>query len=1150
MADDLGRVIPAIDSFLTELSSRIDVRAAVLEYRDVLEDGPESTWLHQAGGSPWSSSPQEVLSSLFSIAPYGGGDAPESLPAALTALTNGELSFREQAQKLVFVFTDDTYQNTGGPSLDELAGYLQQSGIRVSVFADPSTFDASWEAPGRAIETQAMAAPQEDDEDLLSFALSGFESESFASEDLLGEGLASEEEMDFFFTDDLLAAEDPDPAVPAAGLSYRSLAQSTGGILADLSGDVEGSLLTYGSILFSGEGTLGAGTDEEGKDGEESPSSKKAIYILPGSLASRLYDEQGQEIWLDLDALMADILQYTQEGIVPASILKLSPDGTGTRVHVDAARDLYGVLNNTQPLVEMLKATCSGVFDVVFFPYNWTADLNEAARSLEEDIEAKGYEDVVLVTHSTGGLLAATYLAKSQENRDKVEKAILIAAPLYGTLSALLPAETGTRPDLTGTIAMLTGLPSSVLNAWVRDVTGNSPTIYQLFPSWEYLVNTGTVYRDEKDHSLLKPVASPEQMYALLNRSRNLNPNLTDGNERSHAAHRESVLGGDILKILSQVDTLLIGSSIGVPTPAVAIYRDTKGFSSLDEVIYQKKGDGTILGLSAFLCDAQGVPALPYLDFPGLGHTALIGDTRVLTEVVRQIMAPYGGVADLPAPAEEPYPPEVLQELSSMESMVKLVLESNEEVTPVVVDPNGYTISLTDASLVYTVLSTTPGDYRSQLYLPASGYQVRLQTQAELSALKGKVSVSTVDKDGYRSATSVYRLTEVSPSGGISLPTFRLPTEAMTAEQLSALGSSQGTLAATEPATGWQIPETLFLDELGVATALPVSGADIESGKLRPETLFFESQDESLVSVDPSGKIVGLAPGTAVVTATEPLSGYTLSCQVNVAGYPETVSLADLRLKTGETVSLTPSFAPEGALKASVTYEVEDPSLARIEQDVLTALAPGKTQIRAIALGGAETRFTLVVDRPEGNLSKPKKPTYTVTKSGVKLTWKPVANADLYQVYRGLPGKKVTRLTTTSDLAFTDASAEPGVPYEYSVRAKSYKTREASYVSGGKSKPTKAVWLPVPQGLALQGTSLTWETVPAGDGYEILFSDQKDLTEGTLVKVKGAGKSKRTLAKLGLTKGTWYVKIRSYKTVPGLGKIRSSWSKKLKVKRK
>ena len=247
------------------------------------------------------------------------------------------------------------------------------------------------------------------------------------------------------------------------------------------------------------------------------------------------------------------------------------------------------------------------------FPYNWLADLNDSANELQNHINGNGYESVVFVTHSTGGLLAARYIAKSVANKRKVEKAILIAAPLYGTYYALDPLESG-KVDMVDEILaeQLENITDSKFVKWlaykytykfVRNAVHNSPTTYQLLPSIEYLKLMPQMYEDEFEGC--KAVTSLNDYYRILNRSPNLNSNLTDGNKRSHKAFRNNI--GDIVSVLQGVDTTLVGTSFGHKTNSIAQYKiNIFGKNQLVDTAKSEDGDGVVLAASAFALSADG----------------------------------------------------------------------------------------------------------------------------------------------------------------------------------------------------------------------------------------------------------------------------------------------------------------------------------------------------------------------------------------------------------------------------------------------------------------------------------------------------------------------------------------------------------------
>ena len=131
----------------------------------------------------------------------------------------------------------------------------------------------------------------------------------------------------------------------------------------------------------------------------------------------------------------------------------------------------------------------------------------------------------------------------------------------------------------------------------MRAAVHNSPTTHQLLPSIEYLKLMPQMYEDEFKNS--KAITTLNDYYSILNRSPNLNSNLTDGNKRSHKAFRNNI--GDIVSVLQSVDTTLVGTSKGFKTYSVAHYKtNTFGESKIINISESDKGDGIVLAASAF----------------------------------------------------------------------------------------------------------------------------------------------------------------------------------------------------------------------------------------------------------------------------------------------------------------------------------------------------------------------------------------------------------------------------------------------------------------------------------------------------------------------------------------------------------------------
>lgn len=373
--------------------------------------------------------------------------------------------------------------------------------------------------------------------------------------------------------------------------------------------------------------------------------AKKAIYVLPGYLGSELYDGPdgtagGDLVYVSIPGLILNMTKFFQDA-----------DSNGTRLHVDYARDEYGANGTYKTLVDRLRAEFVDEYDVRFFPYNWLEDLNDSVKKLERDIRKNHYDSVIFVTHSTGGLLASAFIAKSNANKLLVSKAIMIAAPLFGTYASLLPIERGDsrKFDFNEILSNIDwfshGLDAITPKSWVRGWAKNSPTTYQLLPSSEYIRQIPMLNFNSDNWwnpwSNLEAIGSIGVYYRILNGSERINPNLTNGTDRSHRYFRETALKGDVisqwsLASLMEVDTLLICTTSGHSTTKTVLYRNgVFGGKKLDDIIYNRNGDGTVQGISATGA-VNGIVKLR-VDYYSADHGGLCKDSEVLSRICSEI---------------------------------------------------------------------------------------------------------------------------------------------------------------------------------------------------------------------------------------------------------------------------------------------------------------------------------------------------------------------------------------------------------------------------------------------------------------------------------------------------------------------------------
>jgi pimeloyl-ACP methyl ester carboxylesterase len=136
----------------------------------------------------------------------------------------------------------------------------------------------------------------------------------------------------------------------------------------------------------------------------------------------------------------------------------------------------YGVLNTYSPIITSLRE--SG-YEVRFFPFDWRLDLEDNANILDQQINTWGYDKVILIGHSMGGLLARTYV-ENPAYAAKVEKVITVAAPYLGAPDLAWFMRTGEIPMLEKKLGVKLGI------AAIADIIRNSPGSMQLLPSDKY----------------------------------------------------------------------------------------------------------------------------------------------------------------------------------------------------------------------------------------------------------------------------------------------------------------------------------------------------------------------------------------------------------------------------------------------------------------------------------------------------------------------------------------------------------------------------------------------------------------------------------------------------------------------------------------
>lgn len=170
--------------------------------------------------------------------------------------------------------------------------------------------------------------------------------------------------------------------------------------------------------------------------------------------------------------------------------------------------------------------------------------------------------------------------------------------------------------------------------------------------------------------------------------------------------------------------------------------------------------------------------------------------------------------------------------------------------------------------------------------------------------------------------------------------------------QVTATGTNSGESASAtitvNPATVVSVTPTEASIEIGGTVALTANSSDAA------DTFFWESDAESVATVDAAGLVTGVGEGTAVVTATGSASGESASATITVT-VPVEVSVApsEATIQVGETVQLTPSSTdPLDAF----TYESEDSLVASVDAGgLVTGVAPGTAAVSVTGTNSGKT---------------------------------------------------------------------------------------------------------------------------------------------------------------------------------------------------
>ena len=139
------------------------------------------------------------------------------------------------------------------------------------------------------------------------------------------------------------------------------------------------------------------------------------------------------------------------------------------------------------------------------------------------------------------------------------------------------------------------------------------------------------------------------------------------------------------------------------------------------------------------------------------------------------------------------------------------------------------------------------------------------------------------------------------------------------------------------------------------------------------KNLAWTSSDENVAIVDANGLVTAVKEGTATITvkATDG-SNVTAQCTINVSDsfiFVSNISFEKMQvtMNTGETATLNVTIEPANATNKEIAWKSSNPSIATVENGVVTAISAGTIYVSASTTDGSNLSDVCIVTVNEGS---------------------------------------------------------------------------------------------------------------------------------------------------------------------------------------
>ncbi len=294
-------------------------------------------------------------------------------------------------------------------------------------------------------------------------------------------------------------------------------------------------------------------------------------------------------------------------------------------------------------------------------------------------------------------------------------------------------------------------------------------------------------------------------------------------------------------------------------------------------------------------------------------------------------------------------------------------VDNNGKVTAVKAGSATITVTTTDGSKTATCSVTVTSKTISVTGVTLDKTEMEL-TEGESAQLKATVSPEDASDKSVKWTSSDEKVATVDNAGKVTAVAPGTVKITVTTTD----GNKETSCSITVSAN--KIPvEEVSLDKNEVEIIMGESAqltATVTPEDATDKSVAWSSSDESIATVDETGKVTALKVGSATIKVKTTDGGKEASCDVTVTPIPVegvTIEPSQVEIKEGETVQLKATVNPEGA-DQEVEWTSSDSDIATVDKNgLVTSIKPGTVYIvvRSKAYTDKQASCEVIVKRDD-----------------------------------------------------------------------------------------------------------------------------------------------------------------------------------------